>query len=379
MANIENHFENKKNHTEIKHKIFNDTLKAILAISDVFSKYNESFIYIDLYAGEGKFSDNTFGSPLLALDTFYSAKNISLNFKSIKCIFVEKNNSRVEELKKNIKDKVNYSILNNLELNVINDCWINHKNNISKVMETTKWGLIFIDPFHNEVELEELFILIKNKANLIDFLIFINIQSLKRLAGNKNTQIYVQKFLNLNEVDIPGILENNEKINEILQKRFSDISKSFILNANIPTTRNNKLINSDTFQLLLGTNSIGVADNFLISFVDAIKDFKEDTIFNLFNNLEDEILNHLKNYNELTIFELIRIMFRKYNSWKNADINNIATSENLFKSINDLIKCKKITFITKSEILVNKKNKLLKKEVFRKNQNMKQISLKYVN
>ena len=55
------------------------------------------------------------------------------------------------------------------------------------------------------------------------------------------------------------------------------------------------------------------------------------------------------------------------------------TSENLFKSINDLIKCKKITFITKSEILVNKKNKLLKKEVFRKNQNMKQISLKYVN
>ena len=222
-------------------------------------------------------------------------------------------------------------------------------------METTKWGLIFIDPFHNEVELEELFILIKNKANLIDFLIFINIQSLKRLAGNKNTQIYVQKFLNLNEVDIPGILENNEKINEILQKRFSDISKSFILNANIPTTRNNKLINSDTFQLLLGTNSIGVADNFLISFVDAIKDFKEDTIFNLFNNLEDEILNHLKNYNELTIFELIRIMFRKYNSWKNADINNIATSENLFKSINDLIKCKKITFITKSEILVNKK------------------------
>ena len=80
MANIENHFENKKNHTEIKHKIFNDTLKAILAISDVFSKYNESFIYIDLYAGEGKFSDNTFGSPLLALDTFYSAKNISLNF-----------------------------------------------------------------------------------------------------------------------------------------------------------------------------------------------------------------------------------------------------------------------------------------------------------
>jgi len=97
-----NYFESKKIHTKIKHKIFIDTFCAIFGISSKFSR-NDSFIYVDLYAGQGKFSDDSIGSPLLALETISKSKYIHA-FCQVKCYFSEKNKLNANLLYKHTKN-----------------------------------------------------------------------------------------------------------------------------------------------------------------------------------------------------------------------------------------------------------------------------------
>lgn len=103
MIESSEHFlEDKKQHTEIKHKLFHDTFSAILGIAARFSETN-SFSYLDLYAGQGKFSDESFGSPVLALKTILESDDIN-SFHQVKCFFSESDEKSHEVLEKNIND-----------------------------------------------------------------------------------------------------------------------------------------------------------------------------------------------------------------------------------------------------------------------------------
>ena len=57
--------------------------------------------YIDLYAGQGKFNDNSFGSPMLALNTILESEVIN-SFHQLKCFFSEIDKTSYFELEKNI-------------------------------------------------------------------------------------------------------------------------------------------------------------------------------------------------------------------------------------------------------------------------------------
>ena len=66
------HFsEEEKKPTRIKHDLFAETLKTSLNIANSLNYKDNSnipFMYIDLYAGAGKFHNEKEGSPLIAIN-----------------------------------------------------------------------------------------------------------------------------------------------------------------------------------------------------------------------------------------------------------------------------------------------------------------------
>lgn len=169
MIESQEHFlTNRKQHTEIKHKIFHDTFRSILGISAKFSK-NNSFTYLDLYAGQGKFSDDSFGSPMLALNTILESEVIN-SFHQLKCFFSEIDKTSYSELEKNISylkssKKSNPKVATYLH----NVNWHEKNDDIENLLKFSKWGFIFVDPFSNEVNLNNLIELLQNHAKLQDY------------------------------------------------------------------------------------------------------------------------------------------------------------------------------------------------------------------
>lgn len=367
---ISNHFENKKIHTKIKHKIFIDTFSAILGISSNFSK-NNSFTYVDLYAGQGKFSDDSIGSPLLALETISRSKYIH-SFHQVKCYFSEKDKLNANFLYEHTKElSKNYSN-NKISITIEEGAWSHKSSKLNELLKFSKWGFVFVDPFKNEVELDNLFDLLQNRCKTKDFMLFINTQALKRIAGASENNQYVANFFGVSPNKIKMILKSDETIRNALQKRFSNAKKSYILNASLPTTRKDKLINMDNFQLLLATNSIGVANAFLISYSEAVDLYKKDRVLN-FNTLEENIFNIVRMYKKISLSKLIEELYKNNNSWKNADLNNIPTTKNISRDVNILLKRKSMYFETDNDNFVNKKNGYIHLKAYAKN-----ISLHHV-
>lgn len=72
MGKVDKHFkEAKKEHTRIKHKIFERTLQKSLYIANYATRKKPNiipeYLYIDFFAGSGEFGDGSKGSPLIAL------------------------------------------------------------------------------------------------------------------------------------------------------------------------------------------------------------------------------------------------------------------------------------------------------------------------
>ena len=367
------HFKERKQHTEIKHKLFYDTFVSILGISAKFSK-NNSFTYIDLYAGKGKFSDENVGSPLLAFNAILDSKHILSAFHKVKCFFSEENKDNAEELYLHTKQLSESGNTSNVKVFIREGAWSQKDEKLNEFLQYSKWGFIFIDPFANEVELDNLFHLIKEKCKMIDFMLFINTQSLKRIAGLNTKNNDIANFLGIEVSQVTTVVKNNELIRKALQKRFEETNKDYILNASIPTTRNNKLINTDNFQLILGTNSIGVSDAFLTSYVESLKLFKDSIPLNLFDTLENDIYEIIKEYKKLSINKIIQEIYKNNNSWKYADIHNLPTTDNICSAVNNMLRRGVISFDA-PEKYINKKNNTIKKEVFKKNSKMKEISI----
>lgn len=369
-----NHFEEKRQHTEIKHKLFYDTFSSILGISAKFSN-NNSFTYIDLYAGKGKFSDESFGSPLLAFNAILDSKHILSSFHEVKCFFSEENEESSDELYLNTKQMSESVDISNVKVFIRQGAWSHKDEKLNEFLKYSTWGFIFIDPFANEVELDNLFSLIKEKCKRIDFMLFINTQSLKRIAGLKSKNEDIAKFLGINVQDVSRVIKDDDSIREALQVRFEETDKNYILNASIPTTRNNKLINIDNFQLILGTNSIGVSDAFLTSYMESLKLFKESITLNLFDTLENDIFEIIKCYKQLSINKIVQELYKNNNSWKYADIHNLPTTDNIYVAVNNIYKRGGIYFDTLDKY-INKNNNTIKKEVFKKNSKMREVIIK---
>lgn len=97
MADYESMLPTMEAHTKVKHEILRKYLEKWFPI---LGQYNKSLVFIDGFAGPGRYQSGDSGSPLIALDT---AINHSSNLTSnISFLFIEKRQDRFNNLKEEI-------------------------------------------------------------------------------------------------------------------------------------------------------------------------------------------------------------------------------------------------------------------------------------
>ena len=96
----------KKGQTEMKHSILslylNPWIKKI-------SMVDSNLLFVDGFAGPGRYPDGSQGSPLIAMDMadkmLSTANGIDERLDSFKCIFIEKDPENFEKLKQSVQEK----------------------------------------------------------------------------------------------------------------------------------------------------------------------------------------------------------------------------------------------------------------------------------
>jgi len=89
-------------HTKAKHDILQGYLKAWFPILSS-SRFSDKLVYVDGFAGPGKYEGGEDGSPIIALKTILS-HTLQNRLKSIKCLFIEERKDRLDHLSKMISE-----------------------------------------------------------------------------------------------------------------------------------------------------------------------------------------------------------------------------------------------------------------------------------
>ncbi|MHA1195163.1 MAG: three-Cys-motif partner protein TcmP [Promethearchaeota archaeon] len=163
-------------HSRYKHKI----LKKYLPTFRKIAKKWWTFIYVDGFAGSGKYNDGSDGSPILAireLNRLYEEKSIP-HYGSILCFFIEADKKNFEELKQNIQDlgKFNKNIKVKYYNGKFEDKYPEILEQFKDIFEKNP-ALFFLDPFgYNQIPfkiIEDMFTLKKPEIILtfmVDFI-----------------------------------------------------------------------------------------------------------------------------------------------------------------------------------------------------------------
>lgn len=360
------HFGNdKKSHTKIKHAIFSKTLAASISIANnLCRKKPNNYTYLDLFAGSGVFEDGSPGSPMIALDLFINHAKHQNCFPKIVMLNIEKNEDSYASLKTSLGKKIDTDwdqslCTGNLEIGYGNNSWENYGYELKNRLSKNSWGFIFADPFSTELDLKKFIDTIKNNSNVKDIMIFANFNTLTRQNGRlcSNDADRIAKTLGVSVDD----LTSNEDFSNRFKAAFSSQLKSFkdfAIGVAFPVEVKNKgLITADYFYLILGTNSIKVADAFLMAYADELsknkKNLLHDTLFS-----DESIVEYLKsNPSGVTLFELLEHLFNNFMSWKNCDsATEVPTIAATVSKINKLIDSKEIELINHSDELIYKRN-----------------------
>lgn len=83
-------------HTRAKHEILRRYLAAWLPI---MATYNGRIIYLDGFAGPGKYQGGEDGSPIIAIDTFLNHSHAQIRNTEVLFLFIEQDHNRYEHLK----------------------------------------------------------------------------------------------------------------------------------------------------------------------------------------------------------------------------------------------------------------------------------------
>jgi len=293
----------KKLHTEIKHLLFHNTLKTSVGKASALSS---SYVYLDLFAGDGTFKDGSFGSPIIALKEFssYLSGDNKRNkrppkLKTVECGLCEKHGK--ENLIKNLSTlslnpAVSYSVFGD---------WEEAEGNLRSIKRKSSYGFIFADQFATELNLRKFIDFVGKDKH--DFLIFYNPQALLRLKG-RGIYKHISTVTGVSPEAVMRADKENFKsfILNSLRKNLREL-RNFVVFAAIPNTRGNKLIWSDYFYLALGTNDPHVADAFVQAYEKAVEKYR--IFYRIPGNLFFE--DKKREFKEF-IFLVVRGFFQRY-------------------------------------------------------------------
>jgi len=186
-------------HSKAKVELYTTYLAIYLNIISR-DRYTKRIHLYDLFCGEGKYSDESIGSPLAALDKIrdhYFENNKSI--PNMKILFNDADNQKIEKLAKLVTD---YFKPHNCHIELRQMDYSSLKNEIIKEIEDyqDEKGLIFLDPYgYKEIKLDD----IKDflKGNKTEVILFLPISFMYRFAevaqkGNRPGYIPLKKFIN---------------------------------------------------------------------------------------------------------------------------------------------------------------------------------------
>ncbi|MCO8266707.1 three-Cys-motif partner protein TcmP [Haloferax sp. AB510] len=140
----ENKFE-MKGQTEMKHRILKAYLKPWLR---KISQVDSTLLFVDGFAGPGRYTDDSEGSPLLAMDMADAIVKSLDRIEEVKCVFVElepENHAQlsqeVDAKRKKVDDRISATCKETGFESWANEFIQEHTS------KTPPPGLIFIDPF----------------------------------------------------------------------------------------------------------------------------------------------------------------------------------------------------------------------------------------
>lgn len=326
-------------------------------------------MYIDLYAGAGKFTDEQEGSPLIALNSIANYKE-KMSFSSFEFVVTENNKTNAECLDANIQNKKQELFLSEKECKCALYCghWEDLTDELSKYIKARKWGFVFVDPFSLELNLKELISVLNNNIYFKDIMILINKNAQERVLG-KPDHPDIDKICNyfgieenslkrlINFVKIGQKGTNEDIIQLLTQRALNSVDKDFKIYAGISRTRQGDLENADRFYLALLTSSIGVADNFLAKYSELLeeKELKDNSgQISLFDtspqtkyiSLEQKIVEIIEKNVQISLFELTKILFNVFLSWKYTEDNQIPHRKALIIALNNLLQQNRISMYT---------------------------------
>lgn len=336
IKNQEDFFKDKKSHSYIKHILFKETLNASIGIANRMDWIN-SFIYMDLFAGEGLYDDKKEGSPLIALDLL--KKHIdseSNNFKTISLIAIEKDKNSSEKLFELLKGKVNdYRI----QILKGDENWENYFDDLKKHLSSNEGGFIFADPYALELDLLKLSDLIIKGTKFKDIMFLINRLSMKRIFGSKGKNASEIKKYGID----PELIKSQEDLSEEIKKQIRSKFefKDFTIGLAIPIEKKEKLSSIDYFYLVLATNSVGVANKFLEEYDIIIRNEQTSNGFAPGFQLKNEIETFMKDKKKENFYILTSYLYNNFLSWKIATKipgYKVPTTGNIVENINNLLK-----------------------------------------
>lgn len=403
------HFsEEEKKHTKIKHDLFTEALKASLSIANSLNYKDNSkipFMYIDLYAGAGKFGDEKEGSPLIAINLI-SKYVETRSFEHFEYIVTENNENNAKNLAENIKNKIKNSNITDKDLKIVLHCgrWEDLTNELSDYIEARKWGFVFVDPFSLELNLQELINVLNHNIYYKDIMILINKNAQERVLGKPESPDIqkICKYFGIEEKALRRLI-NHIKINQkgtnediiqyLTQKALKNVDKDFKIYAGISRTREGELENADRFYLALLTSSIGVADNFLYKYSELLEEKElnnkggQQSLFDMspqtkYTNLEETVNNVIWRNTELSLYDLTKILFNVFLSWKFTEDNEIPHRRALTVALNNLLSQNKIRFDVVGTLprgCVNYDKNTILAKAFNSKENLKHIKIKTLN
>ncbi|MCM1264748.1 MAG: three-Cys-motif partner protein TcmP [Candidatus Gastranaerophilales bacterium] len=403
------HFTEEKKHTKIKHDLFAEALKASLSISNSLNYKDSSnipFMYIDLYAGAGKFTDEKEGSPLIAINLIskYMEKR---SFEHFEYIVTENDENNASCLSENIKSKKATLNITEKDLKTALYCghWEDLTTELSKYIEARKWGFVFVDPFSLELNLQELINVLNHNIYYKDIMILINKNAQERVLGKPDSpdiqkvcryfgieEPKLKRLINYIKVNKKGT--NEDIIQYLTQRALASVDKDFKIYAGISRTREGELENSDRFYLALLTSSIGVADSFLYKYAELLEEKElrnkggQQNLFDAspqtkYIKIEESINDIIsKNNNTITLYHLTKVLFNVFLSWKFTEDNQIPHRRALIIALNNLLNQRDITLEvigTLPKGCINLEKNTILAKAFNSKENLKHIRIKSLN
>ena len=352
---VENHFLEKKEHTKIKHRIFENTLRSSISIANMqllrgTEPKNKKFIYVDLFAGAGEFDSGEKGSILLAIDVIQDHIIISKDskvpniFEKFSIIAIEKDDEAFAKLDSSIKNLKEMNPISNIEINLLKGNWEIYQKDLERELKNFDWGFIFVDPFSTELDILKLKELLKSKyyTKMKDILIFFNLQALRREKGKMidSSKQRLEKTVGLSWEEIEKNQDLSDTVRNGIAKNFSGI-KDFAVGVSYPVEVKDKLYTIDYFYLILLTNSAALVNKFLEGYEKIVKEYYNFSFKGLFDEdyyLPNSDMNLLKSWEE---------KIERFLSWKilrERGYTEVPTIENLVKRLNNYRKLGKLDF-----------------------------------